>query len=437
MRGRSCLLSIVGGVKNILSSILFLYLIIDKTSVCQPIKSKKIQTMHNFSGRYLLLLLLFTMASVMMSITSPVHAQELYYPAHGENWEERPANDLGFDAEMLDEAIQFAIENENSVDRDLRIAILKAFSREPYHEIGGPTKERGGPAGMILKDGYIAASWGDLNRVDMTFSVTKSYLSTVAGLAVDQNLIRSVDDRVNQYVWDRTFDGDHNSSITWEHLLNQSSDWYGTLFGIEDWGDRPARGVGVDAMRFRELNEPGTYFKYNDVRVNLLAYSLLHVWREPLPVVLRNEIMNPIGASTTWRWYGYDQSWTEIDGMKIQSVSGGGHNGGGMFINTLDQARFGLLFAREGNWGGEQLISNEWIEAARAPSEANPNYGYMWWTLKGNTDWGDVPDHLYYAAGFGGNYIVVDDENDLVIVTRWLDSSLLGDFVEQIYSAIE
>jgi len=430
-------LSIVGGVKNILSSILFLYLIIDKTSVCQPIKSKKIQTMHNFSGRYLLLLLLFTMASVMMSITSAVHAQELYYPAHGENWEERPANDLGFDAEMLYEAIQFAIENENSVDRDLRIAILKAFSREPYHEIGGPTKERGGPAGMILKDGYIAASWGDLNRVDMTFSVTKSYLSTVAGLAIDQNLIRSVDDRVNQYVWDRTFDGDHNSSITWEHLLNQSSDWYGTLFGIEDWGDRPARGVGVDAMRFRELNEPGTYFKYNDVRVNLLAYSLLHVWREPLPVVLRNEIMNPIGASTTWRWYGYDQSWTEIDGMKIQSVSGGGHNGGGMFINTLDQARFGLLFAREGNWGGEQLISNEWIEAARAPSEANPNYGYMWWTLKGNADWGDVPDHLYYAAGFGGNYIVVDDENDLVIVTRWLDSSLLGDFVEQIYSAIE
>jgi len=437
LRGRSCLLLIVGGVKNILSSILFLYLIIDKTSVCQPIKSKKIQTMHNFSGRYLLLLLLFTMASVMMSITSAVHAQELYYPAHGENWEERPANDLGFDAEMLDEAIQFAIENENSVDRDLRIAILKAFSREPYHEIGGPTKERGGPAGMILKDGYIAASWGDLNRVDMTFSVTKSYLSTVAGLAIDQNLIRSVDDRVNQYVWDRTFDGDHNSSITWEHLLNQSSDWYGTLFGIEDWGDRPARGVGVDAMRFRELNEPGTYFKYNDVRVNLLAYSLLHVWREPLPVVLRNEIMNPIGASTTWRWYGYDQSWTEIDGMKIQSVSGGGHNGGGMFINTLDQARFGLLFAREGNWGGEQLISNEWIEAARAPSEANPNYGYMWWTLKGNADWGDVPDHLYYAAGFGGNYIVVDDENDLVIVTRWLDSSLLGDFVEQIYSAIE
>jgi len=370
-------------------------------------------------------------------VLSPLKAQETYFPPQGDGWEQRSAEELGFNSALLDEAVQFALDNENSVERDLRIAILKAFSREPYHEIGGPIKERGGPAGMILKDGYIAASWGDLDRVDMTFSVTKSYLSTVAGLAFDRNLIQSIDDRVDQYVWDRTFDGEHNSNITWEHLLNQSSDWYGTLFGIEDWGDRPSRDGDIDEWRGRELREPGTYFKYNDVRVNLLAYSLLQVWREPLPVVLRNEIMDPIGASATWRWYGYDQSWTEIDGRKVQSVSGGGHNGGGMFINTFDQARFGLLFARNGEWNGEQLISEEWIRMARAPSEPNPDYGYMWWTLKGDVDWGDVPDHIYYAAGFGGNYIVIDDANDIVIVTRWLDSSVLGDLVEQVYNAIE
>lgn len=378
------------------------------------------------------LLTIFTLAGIITT----VNAQQLYFPPQGEGWEQGSASELGFNASILDEAVQFAQDNENGVDRDLRIAILEAFSREPYHEIGGPTKDRGGPAGMILKDGYIAASWGDLDRVDMTFSVTKSYLSTVAALAVDRNLIGSVSDRVNQYVWDQTYDGNHNSKITWEHLLNQSSDWYGTLFGIEDWGDRPSRDGGIDKWRGRELHEPGTHFKYNDVRVNLLAYSLLQVWREPLPVVLRHEIMDPIGASTTWRWYGYDQSWTEIDGIKVQSVSGGGHNGGGMFINTLDQARFGLLFARNGEWNGKQLISREWIEMARAPSVPNPDYGYMWWTLKGDTDWGDVPDHLYYAAGFGGNYIVVDDVNDLVIVTRWLDSSQLGSFVEMVYEAM-
>lgn len=268
-------------------------------------------------------------------------AQDLYFPPAGTDWEQRSPEDLGFNGASLQNAVDFAVENENSVERDLRIAILKGFSHEPYHELSGPVRERGGPAGMIVKDGYIVASWGDLDRVDMTFSVTKSYLSTVAGLAWDRGLIRSPDDNMTSYVWDRTFDGEHNSAITWEHLLNQSSDWRGTLFGLEDWGDRPPQEGDIDEWRYRELHEPGTHFKYNDVRVNLLAYSLLHVWREPLPVILRENIMDPIGASTTWRWYGYEQSWTEIDGRKIQSVSGGGHNGGGMFINTTPRTRRG------------------------------------------------------------------------------------------------
>ena len=60
--------------------------------------------------------------------------------------------------------------------------------------------------------------------------------------------------------------------------------------------------------------------------------------------------MEPIGASSTWRWYGYENSWVEIDGQKVQSVSGGGHWGGGMFINAYDMARFGYLFLRNGKW---------------------------------------------------------------------------------------
>ena len=366
-----------------------------------------------------------------------VHAQELYYPPAGENWEIKDPGELGFNKSRLDEVVDFAMKNENGVEKDLRIAILKGFSHEPYHQLSGPVKERGGPAGMIIKNGYIAAKWGDLDRVDMTFSVTKSYLSTVAGLAWDSGLIRGLDNKAKEYVWDNTYDGEHNSKITWHHLLTQSSDWYGTLFGKKDWGDRPPREGGIDDWRMRELHEPGTHFKYNDVRVNLLAYSLLHVWRYPLPKILKKHVMDPIGASTTWRWYGYDNSFVMIDGLNMQSVSGGGHNGGGMFINTLDQARFGLLFARNGEWEGKQLISSEWIDRAVTPSEAEPSYGYMWWTLKGSTSWDNVPDHLFYAAGFGGNYIVVDRENDLVVVLRWIDSSKLGDFMSQVYNALE
>ncbi|TVR16197.1 MAG: class C beta-lactamase-related serine hydrolase [Balneolaceae bacterium] len=368
--------------------------------------------------------------------TGLVYAQQVYVPPAAE-WAYKDAAELGFDADALDDLLQFAIENENSVETDLRLAILKAFSHEPYHELLGPVRDRGGPAGLIVKDGYIAAKWGDPGRVDMTFSVTKSYLSTVAGLAWDRGLIRDTDDVVKDYVWDRTFDGEHNSAITWHHLLNQSSDWMGTHFGLDDWGDRPPREGGIDDWRMRELRKPGTHYEYNDVRVNVLSYSLLQVFREPLPVILRENIMDPIGASTTWRWFGYDESWTMIDGLKMQSVSGGGHHGGGLFINTYDQARFGLLFARRGMWGTERLLSEEWIDKAKAPSEPNPDYGYMWWTLKGDTTWEGVPDHVYYAAGFGGNYIIIDEENDLVVVLRWIDNSALGEFMERVYQAME
>ncbi len=385
---------------------------------------------------YILVTISFSLLLFIFLPQTDVTAQNLYYPAAGE-WTEKSPQELGLNEAVIEQAVQIALDNENNVERDLRIAILRGFSHEPYHELQGPVRERGGPAGMIIKDGYVAASWGDLDRVDMTFSVTKSYLSTVAGLAWDRGMIRSVDDKMTNYVWDRTFDGEHNSQITWHHLLNQSSDWSGTHFGLEDWADRPPREGDIDDWRMRELREPGTHYEYNDVRVNVLSYSLLHVWCEPLPQVLRREVMDPVGASTTWRWFGYDGSWTELDGHKVQSVSGGGHHGGGLFINTLDQARFGLLFARSGEWNGQQIISSEWIEKAVAPSEPNPDYGYMWWTLKGDTDWGDVPDHLYYAAGFGGNYIIVDEENDLVLVTRWLDGSVLGEFVETVYSAVE
>lgn len=384
----------------------------------------------------ILLRFLPTFFLLIFVINSSSAAQDLYYPPAHAEWEEKPAERLGFDAELLQQAVNFAEGNENSVNRDLRIAILEAFSREPYHDIAGPVRERGGPAGMVIKDGYIAARWGDLDRVDMTFSVTKSYLSTVAGLAWDEQLIRSEKDRVSNYVWDHTFDGEHNSKITWEHLLNQSSDWSGALFGIQDWTDRPPREGNIDDWRNRDLNEPGTTFKYNDVRVNLLAYSLLQVWREPLPQILKKKIMGPIGASTTWRWHGYDQSYTLVDGIQVQSVSGGGHHGGGMFINTIDQAKFGLLFARKGTWEEKQLISEEWIERATTSSEANSSYGYMWWLLKGETQWAGVPDHVYYAAGFGGNYIIVDELNDLVIVLRWIDNSSLEKFVGDVYEAL-
>ena len=377
------------------------------------------------------LLLFFVAFNLLSALTK---AQTFYFPDTA--WQTKTAQQLGMNKQKLDSAVSFAMNNENKADRDLRLAVLKAYIREPGYEIVGPMKERGGPAGMVIKNGFIAAQWGDINQVDMAFSATKSLLSTVAGLAVDDGLIKNVQDPVANYVWDETFQGVHNSTITWEHLLNQSSDWSGTLFGLHDWADRPPKQGGIDDWRNRALLEPGTSFKYNDVRVNLLAYSLLNIYRKPLPMVLKEKLMDPIGASTTWRWYGYHNSFVNMDGIMMQSVSGGGHHGGGVFINTTDMARVGLLFLRDGKWKNHQLLSTKWIAAAHRPSTPNKEYGYMWW-INSTKKWPDVSPQIYYAAGFGGNYIVVDNEHDLVVVTRWMDDSKMGELMKQIIESIE
>jgi CubicO group peptidase (beta-lactamase class C family) len=376
---------------------------------------------------------------ITVSFQSYGSAQDItYFPERNSIWQEKTPDEVNVNSALLSDAVAFANSNEYSESKDLRIAILKGFAREPFHEILGPTKERGGPAGIILKNGYVVAKWGDTKRVDMTFSVTKSFLSTVAGLAYDNGLIATTEDNVVNYIWDGTFRGNHNSKVTWAHLLQQNSDWSGELWGGKDWADRPPREGGIDDWKHRELKEPGTFMEYNDVRVNVLAYSLTHVWRQPVPQVLKERIMDPIGASTTWRWFGYDNAWTVIDGLKMKSVTGGGHSGGGIFISAEDMARFGLLFLNNGKWKEQQLISESWIEKAITPSIPNANYGYMWWlNKKGDRHWEGLSENIYYAAGFGGNFIVIDKENDLVVVTRWLDPSKIEDFMKKVEKSFD
>ena len=374
---------------------------------------------------------------LFLSFGTILYSQDqLYFPERNAIWEEKEPSSFKINTTTLEEAVTFAKSNEYSGSRDLRIAILKGFEREPFHEILGPTKKRGGPAGMILKDGYLVYKWGDIKRVDMTFSVTKSFLSTVAGLAEDQGLIDDSKDRVINYIWDGTFNGEHNKKITWEHLLQQNSDWTGELWGGKDWADRPPREGGLDDWKFRTLQEPGTVMEYNDVRVNVLAYSLTHVWRKPLPMVLKDHLMDKIGASTTWRWHGYKHAWTEVDGLQMKSVTGGGHSGAGLFISTEDMARFGLLFLADGKWKSERLLSENWIQKATTPSKPNPNYGYLWWlNKKGNRHWEGVSEDIFYAAGFGGNFIIIDKANNLVVVTRWLEPSKIGEFKAKLTAA--
>lgn len=357
-----------------------------------------------------------------------------YVPPRGA-WQAITPAEAGFDPARLAEAVAWARAQAVTEPADLAKVITAHFGAlEPDFRLYGPTRPRAGDSGMIVRHGYVVARWGDVRRADMTFSVAKSYLSTIAALALADGLIADLDDPVSRYVDDGRFAGEHNGAITWHHLLNQTSDWSGTLWGVPDWADRPE---GDDPARWpeRPLHAPGSRYKYNDVRVNLLAWALLQVHRRPLPQVLKERVMDAIGASATWRWHGYGNSWVELDGLRMQSVSGGGHFGGGLFISTEDHARYGLLFLRRGNWGGRQLFPGDWIEQLRQPTPARPDYGYLWWLNTERQRIPAAPATAYAAAGFGGNHIYVDEEHDLVIVLRWIPD--LAPVVERVLAAFE
>src|SRR5205085_4823332 len=127
----------------------------------------------------------------------------------------------------------------------------------------------------------------------------------------------------------------------------------------------------------RMLRPPGTLWEYNDVRVNRLSLSLLQLFRRPLADILKAEIMDPVGASSTWEWQPYDNAWIDIDGVRMPSVPGGSHWGGGLWMSTRDHARFGLLISRGGTWDGQKLLSSSWIDESRKPCALNPQYGLL------------------------------------------------------------
>ncbi len=386
-------------------------------------------------------------------------AQNVYVPGPGDRWERRRPEQVGMDAAKLQEAIAFAQAAESTSSRDLEVNHYMSFGREPFGHAIGPFKERGPQTGVIIRNGYIVAEWGEPERVDMTFSVTKSFVSTTVGLAYDRGMIPDVNAPVYRFMapvlyadpelqaaeYGRgafgatrpipLFDTEHNRRITWDHLLRQVSDWEGTLWGKPEWADRPDNDPSTWTTRARR--DPGSAYEYNDTRVNLLALAALNVWRRPLPEVLRELVMDPIGASPTWRWYGYENSWVVIDGQRIQSVSGGGHWGGGMFISALDQARFGLLTVRNGKWGDRQVLSEAWLRMARTPTQANPGYGFMNFFLNtGQRMLPSAPESAWAHRGAGTNLVYCDPVNDLVIVARWIQDRASDGIVQRVIAAI-
>jgi len=223
-------------------------------------------------------------------------------------------------------------------------------------------------------------------------------------------------------------------------MLQMNSEWRGEIFGKDDQVDHYRQiGVGADNSRkgqLREVGRPGSYYEYNDVRVNALAYALLSRFGRPLPEVLRERIMNRIGASDRWTWEGYSTSWYEVGDEQIQSVTGGGHWGGGQFISANDHAKFGFFISQNGVWDGEQILPENWMKQSLEPTPTLDKYGFLWWLNTGRDANPKLSSTAFSALGAGGNCLWISPEDDIVAVIRWLNPANMQEFLEALASAI-
>ncbi len=346
----------------------------------------------------------------------------------------------------LDDAIAFARAAESKWPASMHmpdgqfVMTYDSGEKAPDNEVLGPVTPRGGQSGIVYRGGRKIAEWGDTARADMTFSVAKSYLALLAGLALGDGLIRSLDDKVAGYALDDGFASEQNRDITWRHLLTQTSEWQGFVFGKEDRIDHN-RVVGMavaDAPKGtrRALGKPGSFYEYNDVRVNRLSLCLLQVFKEPLPSVLKRRIMDPIGASAAWTWDGYRNSTVTINDRTMISVPGGGHWGGGIVISARDLALTGLLVAQGGVWQGRQILPRGWTDELVKPCPVAPFYGLMWWLNTDRRQFAAASERSYFALGRGSHIVWIDPDNDLVTVLRWIDRKQAPGFVERLLGAI-
>ena len=250
------------------------------------------------------------------------------------------------------------------------------------------------------------------NKRHISWSVAKSFISALVGIAYEEGLIDSLDDPVTKYLND--FKETGYDGVTIKDILQMSS---GVLFN-EDYADydsdinRFGRAVatGTSMRDFSKTltreREPGTYMHYVSINTQVLGFLLQEVTNKSISQYLYDKIWNPLGME--------DSAYFILDDVKDEFALGG------LNATLRDYAKFGLLYLQNGRWNDNQIISKQWIEDSHStdgihlvPGEretsSNPwGYGYQWWVP-------GFPDTDYTASGVYNQYIYIDPLSEIVI----------------------
>ena len=245
-----------------------------------------------------------------------------------------------------------------------------------------------------------------------TYSVTKSFTSTLIGIAIDQGIIGSVNDPIVSYFPNTTFDNDspEKQKVTIKHVLTMTS---GFDYGVDPTLAPPVEGsVALHVLNSPVSHEPGTSWVYDSQAPSILN-RIIEIQSNMSLMEFANEtLFQSLGIQ--------DPRWGTDD-------SGLTYGGFGLYLTSREMAKFGQMFLQDGIWEGEQLVSKGWVQESTSehmPENADfvysvrppSDYGYLWW----------VHDGFYIASGLHGQRIIVNPENDYVLVFTSLDVTQQG-----------
>ena len=243
-------------------------------------------------------------------------------------------------------------------------------------------------------------------ELETSFSVAKSVLSTLVGIAIDEGAIGSVQDRVTDYLPELVDRDPRFEQITLRHLLTMSS---GLRYEEQElplpWGDDVETYYGADlrevAFNGAEIERPpGQEWLYNNYNPLLLGMVLERATAMPVSEYMSSRLWQPLGAERDATW-SLDSEESGFEKMES-----------GLNATAVDYARFGALMLHDGEWNGTQIVPDDWVRAATTAdptTDPAPNYQYFWWVDL------ERPGR-FYGLGNYGQYVYVAPDTDTVVV---------------------
>ena len=284
-----------------------------------------------------------------------------------------------------------------------------AWDLERLEAMRGLLEERGMRSVAVAGDDRIVWSWhaDGRDRPAAVYSITKSVLSLLIGIAIRDGLIGGPDDRIGDYLELPRDAHPRLSSIRIRHLLSMTSgiDW--PDFDKPYWAMRRSENAVRFVLSRPVAHEPGTAFAYNSGGSHLLAAILAAAAGSTVLDYARRRLFEPLGIRRV--------KWNALQGI---------HEGGtGLHLATADLIKIGMLTVREGVWEGRRIVPAEWIrESIRPASKGLLNYkppifgryGWHWWVAEPAAD---RPGYAF-ALGFSGQYLAVVPELGIAAVLR-------------------